>query len=556
MPLRSLSTRIALPAGFFALISVAALSWQLIRTQRENAFQETIRGSENLAETIQLAMEQEMRVNARDAIREMVTSVGRQQGIEDIRIFNKQGHISFSSHPNEVGQTLDMNDRECQTCHTGHAVPDSLHRRRIYTDANGHQVLATMRAIPNQVGCQGPHCHASPKDKPVLGVLDVAMSLQPAEARISRASWNAFGVSLVAVALITGILFLIVWTSVRRPVNTIVAATRRMAVGDPGLEVPRGTAREIGILATSFNEMVESLNSSRSHLERWASSLEEKVSQKAMELQDAQFQVVQAEKLSSVGLVAAGIAHELNSPLMAIITFAHLVKKAIPEDSPAQDDLRMIEREANRCAAIIRQLLDYSRKQSQEPTVEPCYIAKAVAGALDLVKVEIQNGFIEADTSIPDDLPTVEANPVQLMQVFVNLVMNAVQAMPEGGALSVTADVVERRAYANLASLPPHAGARLVRTVVRDTGTGIPPEALTRVFDPFFTTKPVGKGSGLGLSVSLGLVRSYRGTILVESDGRSWTEFTILLPVSEPGTEASTDSAASSGTAHTERRKT
>ncbi|MCG6955415.1 MAG: HAMP domain-containing protein [Gemmatimonadetes bacterium] len=531
MPLRSLSTRIALPAGFFALISVAALSWLLIQNQREAAFQEAIRGSESLAETIQLAMEQEMRVNARDAIRQMVTSVGRQEGIEDIRIFNKQGHISFSSHADEVGKTLDMQAPECQQCHSDRAVPDSLHPR-ITTDADGHQVLATMRAIPNQEGCQGAQCHASPAETPVLGVLDVAMSLEPAEARLSRASWNAFGFSLFAVALITGTLFLMVWASVRRPLNTIVAATRRVAHGDPTVEVPRGTPKEIGILATSFNEMVEGLNTSRSHLEEWASSLQEKVSQKALELQEAQFQVVQAEKLSSVGLVAAGIAHELNSPLMAIITFTHLVKKDLPAEAPAQEDLRMIEREANRCAAIIRQLLDYSRKQSQEPKVEPCRIAAAVAGALDLVKVEIQNGFIEAHVSIPDDLPTVDGNPVQLMQVLVNLVMNAVQAMPRGGELHIEADVVARSAYANVA-LPPHPGRELVRTVVRDTGTGIPTEALTRVFDPFFTTKPVGKGSGLGLSVSLGLVRSYRGTILVDSDGQTGTAFTILLPISE-----------------------
>jgi two-component system cell cycle sensor histidine kinase/response regulator CckA len=201
----------------------------------------------------------------------------------------------------------------------------------------------------------------------------------------------------------------------------------------------------------------------------------------------------------------------------------------------------MIEREANRCAGIIRQLLDYSRKQSQEPKVEPCRIATAIAGALDLVKVEIQNGFIKAHTSIPDDLPLVEANPVQLMQVLVNLVMNAVQAMPEGGELGVECDVVNRSAYGH-GTLPPHPSTQFVRTVVRDTGTGIPREALTRVFDPFFTTKPVGKGSGLGLSVSLGLIRSYRGTILVDSDGESWTAFTILLPVPEapPAVETAT----------------
>jgi len=240
--------------------------------------------------------------------------------------------------------------------------------------------------------------------------------------------------------------------------------------------------------------------------------------------------VVQAEKLSSVGLVAAGIAHELNSPLMAIITFAHLVRRVVPEDSSAQEDLQMIEREANRCAGIIRQLLDYARKQSQEPTLEPCRIVDAVDGALDLIKVEIQNGSVEVTTSIPDDLPVVEANPVQLMQVFVNLVINAVHAMPTGGGLAIVADVVDRTAYGHV-DLPPHPGTSLVRTRVRDSGTGIPPEALAKVFDPFFTTKPVGKGSGLGLSVSLGIVRSYRGTILVASDGQTGTTFSVLLPV-------------------------
>jgi signal transduction histidine kinase len=209
----------------------------------------------------------------------------------------------------------------------------------------------------------------------------------------------------------------------------------------------------------------------------------------------------------------------------------------VPEDSPAQEDLRMIEREANRCAGIIRQLLDYSRKQSQVVTAEPCRIQRAVEGALDLIKVEIQNGRVRVHADIPDDLPVVEANSIQLMQVFVNLVLNAVHAMPEGGELTIKADVVPRKAYER-ENLPPHSGTQLVRTSVRDTGTGIPPESLTRVFDPFFTTKAVGKGSGLGLSVSLGIVQSYRGTITAASDGKSGATFTVLLPVPVPAPQA------------------
>lgn len=540
MPFRTLATRIALPAGFFVLVSIAALSYLLIRTQRENALDEAILGSESLAETIYLTIDHDMRINRRDAIRETVEAVGRQSGIEGIRIFNKEGEISFSSRPDEVGTSVDRQAEACVNCHSGPVPQAELHpesRSRIFIDEQGHRVLSTIRVIPNKIGCQGSRCHTSPQQKSVLGVLDVALSLEPAEARLADSTLKAILFSMLAVTLITSVLYFIIVRSVRRPLDTVVAATRRVAQGTTAVEMPRGTAREIGILASSFNDMVESLNSSRSHLEHWASTLEDKVAEKARELTDARFQIVQAEKLSSVGLVAAGIAHELNSPLMAIITFTHLVKRAVPPDSTAQEDLAMIEREANRCAGIIRQLLDYSRKQSQDPTVEAVRIVDCVDGALDLLKIEVQNGRVEIDTAIPEDLPIVEANQVQLLQVFVNLIMNAVHAMPEGGSISVDAEVVDRSAYANV-DLPPHPGSKLIRVRVTDTGTGIPPESLAKVFDPFFTTKPVGKGSGLGLSVSLGIVRSARGTILAASDGRTGTTFTVLLPVPADPTEA------------------
>ena len=196
----------------------------------------------------------------------------------------------------------------------------------------------------------------------------------------------------------------------------------------------------------------------------------------------------------------------------------------------------MIEREANRCAAIIRQLLDYSREQRRETPVTGCSIAQALYGALELLKVEVHNSGVQVSARVPDDLPQVAADDVQLMQIFVNLFMNALHAMPEGGTLRIDAQVV-RRAALQRADLPPRGPARLVRVEVADSGTGIPSEALPRVFDPFFTTKPVGKGSGLGLSVSLGIARKYGGTIVVESSPGEGTTFTVLLPVHLPQEE-------------------
>ncbi len=535
MPLRSLSTRIALSAGFFVLLSVAGLSFVLIRAQREQMLAEVVHGSESIAEAIQLSVDRDMQLNRRDGVEALIQAEGRHAGLEGIRIFNKEGRISFSSRPEEVGRVVDKHAEACVQCHGGAQPPsadvDPRDRSRIYTSAGGKRLLGTMYVIRNREGCQGSGCHVSPAQQRVLGVLDVSMTLAPAERRLAAATWSAILITLAAVLLITAVLFLMIRRGVRRPINRMVAATRKVAGGD-SVRLPAGSAREIGILAGALNEMIESLASSRQRVEQWASSLEEKVASTAEELRDAQYQVAQAEKLSSVGLVAAGIAHELNSPLMAIITFAHLVKAAVPEDAQAQEDLRMIEREANRCAAIIRQLLDYSRKQQQEPEIHPCRLRPIVEGALKLLNVEIQNAGVHVDVAIGDDLPEVDGTEAQLMQVFVNLALNAVQAMPHGGRLSFRATVVPRGSLANL-RLPKHPSASLVKIAVRDTGTGIPRADLSRVFDPFFTTKPVGKGSGLGLSVSQGLITGYRGTILVDSDGESWTEFTVILPLSE-----------------------
>jgi two-component system NtrC family sensor kinase len=535
--LDTLSTRVAVTAGVFTLISVALLSFLLIRSQRQQALAEVAHGSERLAGAIALGIHRNMEQNIREGIQETLVAVGRQEGIESVRLFNKDGVISFSSDSTEIGIRVSKDTLFCASCHAG--VEPALEipsddRSRVHEGRAGERLLSTIHLVRNETGCQGAGCHAPVVEQEILGVLDVAVSLEPVEARLASAAGKALLFALLAGLVIAVALFVLVRRAVRYPIKRMVAAARRVTEGHETLPVPRGTAPEIGILAKSFNEMLDSLTTSREALEEWGASLEEQVAAKASELREARFQIVQAEKLSSVGLVAAGIAHELNSPLMAIITFTHLVRGQLPADSPAHEDLNMIEREAKRCASIIRQLLDYSRKQTEDPDTEPVRIPAVLEEAAELLRVELQNADVRLRLDVPEDLPIVEANEGQLMQVFVNLMMNAVQAIPEtGGRIDVTAEEVDRSAYAKELDLPPHAGSRLIRVSVRDTGTGIPADALGRVFDPFYTTKPVGQGSGLGLSVSLGLIRSYRGTITVDSDGESWTEFTVFIPVAE-----------------------
>jgi signal transduction histidine kinase len=357
----------------------------------------------------------------------------------------------------------------------------------------------------------------------VLGVLDVTLSLAPGQARLAESTRHAVLLSMAAVLIITGALFFLIHQVVRQPINRLITATRRVAAGNyESSQVSHASSDEIGFLARSLNEMIESVNASQLDLER-------KVAEKAEELRSAQFQVVQAEKLSSVGLVAAGIAHELNSPLMAIVTFGHLVQRKLPADSQESEDVRMILREADRCAAIIRTLLDFSRDQSQTPELEPCEVPAIIGRATKILGPELRKHGIEVDVKVDGTLPLVEANAVQITQVLVNLLINSMHAMPEGGRVGIHADAVARSEHADI-RLPPSSADVLVRLRVRDTGTGIARENLGRIFDPFFTTKPVGEGSGLGLSVSHSIIQRHRGAILARSDGATWTEFTILLP--------------------------
>lgn len=525
---RTLSTRIALLAGFLALGGVATLSFILIREQRNHILAEVVHSSESVAETIRLSINHDMLGNRRDGVREVIESVGGHSGIADVRLINKEGRIAYSSRAEEVGRVVDKRSEACVQCHSMTrplAELDRKSRSRVYDHPEHGRVLSTIVPIRNEPGCHPAGCHELPAAQSVLGVLDVTMSLDSAEARMLASTRQATLLSIGAVILITGALFALVHQTVRRPIDRLIAATRRVAVGDYELQVPQGATDEIGFLARSFNEMIESLNTSQQHLE-------DKVAQKADELRAAQFQVVQAEKMSSVGLVAAGIAHELNSPLMAISTFGHLVQKKLPPGSQEHEDVRMILHEADRCAAIVRTLLDFSRDQSTSQGVDLCEVPAIVDRAVKIMQVAMRDGGVDAEVLIASDTPLIEVNSVQITQVLVNLLLNAVQAMTDGGKITISVDQVTRSQYPHVKMPPPQRDA-LLRLRVADTGPGIAREHLSKVFDPFFTTKPVGQGSGLGLSVSHAIIQRHRGVILVESDGKSGTEFTLLLPVAE-----------------------
>lgn len=231
------------------------------------------------------------------------------------------------------------------------------------------------------------------------------------------------------------------------------------------------------------------------------------------ELQQLQDQLIQTEKMASLGKLAAGVAHELNNPLTGILTFAHLLLKKTPEDDPLREDLEVIVTEATRCKRIVQGLLDFARQR--EPEKSPTDINKVIEDSLSLVENQASFQNIEIIKELKPDLPKIMVDVNQIQQVFMNIILNAAEAMPQGGYLTISTQVVNG----------------FIEIKFIDTGCGIPQENIGRLFDPFFTTKEAGKGTGLGLAVSHGIVTKHQGRIEVESQVGKGATFTVKLPI-------------------------
>jgi signal transduction histidine kinase len=300
------------------------------------------------------------------------------------------------------------------------------------------------------------------------------------------------------------------------PLRRLEETTRRISHGDFS-PIPEEPARdEVGSLVHAFNVMIEEL---RLHQE----------------------QLLQSRKLAALGTLTSGVAHELNNPLSNISTSAQILREEQEELSPEDRlrYLRQIEEQTERAKEIVRNLLDFARER--EPRHAPRKLGTILEDALALVRNQARLAQVAVEKRCPDTLPAVMADEVQLQQVFVNLFLNAIQAMPEGGTLCVTAircpepnpptPPLEKGGKGGFDARPQTSGfGRFVEVAVSDTGAGIKPEHLERIFDPFFTTKGVGEGTGLGLSVSYGIIRKHGGEILVESAVGKGTTFTVRLP--------------------------
>lgn len=313
-------------------------------------------------------------------------------------------------------------------------------------------------------------------------------------------------------------LCLILYYLVTKPISQLIYGMNRLSTGDLDYRIDINTKDEIGLLAKSFNSMADDLQQYRKRMEDWTKTLEDEIQKKTAEIVRAQEQLVNAEKLASLGRMAAGVAHELNSPLTGILTFAHLIKNRIPAGNTQDlEDINTIIEQAERCSKIVKGLLGFARKAESEMT--KTNINSLIENTVSMVRNQSKFYNINFSINLDKTLPEVLIDANQIQQVFLNLLLNAADAMEEKGNIIIETRTIEDD------------GKKFIEIEFTDTGPGIPEEIKDRIFEPFFTTKPTGKGTGLGLSVSYGIIKKHKGEIFVKSEYGRGASFFVRLPL-------------------------
>ena len=517
---RTLKGRLLL-GSFLLLILFGIHSYFSVRFYTDQMMSQVTESANSVSDFIKSSTHYSMLLNQKEDVYEIIRTIGRQPGISSIRIFNKRGEITFSTEGSEQGSVVDLKAEACYGCHDQARPLESVpagSRMRIYTDPEGRRILGLINPIRNETQCSSAGCHSHPTERTVLGVLDVRMSLEKVDNAITSSQQRIVGVAIILLLVVASTSWFFLSATVLRPVRSLMEATLEVSSGNLGHEIPVLRKDEIGQLASSFNAMTQSLQRAEKENREWSLTLEQRVRDKTSELEKVHQQVMQIEKMASLGKLAATVAHELNNPLEGILTYAKLIGRRLrkleaksPQVQETIDDIELVQRETERCGNIVKNLLLFSKKQVGEFALVP--VQQIVDKAQQLVRHHFQISNVQFEALLPPGETSLLCDENQIEQALVALFVNAVEAMPGGGKIRVEA------------ALGAEDGGLSI--VVHDSGIGIAAEDLPHVFEPFYTTKKDGQGVGLGLSVVYGIVERHGGSITVDSTMGGGTTFTL-----------------------------
>ncbi|MCU0230062.1 MAG: ATP-binding protein [Acidobacteria bacterium] len=522
----SLSVRLAVAAALLGVGGAAFVLYDLRHATRAGFLQAAVEDASNVTEVIRRATRAGMLENRWQDVYAILKDINDQPGVERIRLLRKDGTIVSSSDPTELNQRLSLDHPSCAPCHDPGPPKANLPRaERIHVSrrADGTRVLGMIEPIPNEPACTGS-CHVHKPDQKILGVLVTEVSLAAADRRIEAATRRAFLGAALSMLLLAGMIVATHAYLLRRRMRPLFGAIGRLGKGDYAARVAAGPPDEFAEVSVAFNRMASDLEEAHRELQNWARTLRDRVDERTRELRQTQDQVIQSERLAGLGRLAAVVAHELNNPLAGVLVMVRRARKALARDSFSPEQrketagwLEMVDQEVARCGKIVQDLLAFSRHR--RASREPVLVNEVASRALRLLGHKLDLAEVDLIETLDPKNPQVVGDTGQIQQALMAVLINAVEAMPQGGALEVATR---------------GRGDGGVEIEIKDSGIGIAAEDLPQIFEPFFTTKADGQGVGLGLSVVYGIVSRHGGRLDIASTPAQGTRVVIQLPAEPP----------------------
>ncbi|MBW2452594.1 MAG: HAMP domain-containing protein [Deltaproteobacteria bacterium] len=468
-------------------VAIGAVTLFHIKREHEHITSTSNQTAELLMSVIERAISSSMSTGNTNDVQKILETVGTDPRLVGVRIFHPNGRVLKSSDPQEIGRRVNPHDL---------AIFLTNQNSEVFRGMAGEEILGVVKPIYSEQQCTP--CHG--RGRRVIGVLNLDFALGPMEEQLIASS-RFFGVSMIVmIVMLTAGVVMIFQRFVRRPLQQIASKMALVETGDLSAKLYPSSHDEVGSLMRSFNSMVERLRAANDELQQYHNQ-----------------QMQRADRLASVGEMSAGIAHEIKNPLAAISGAISVLATDFNEDDPRRDVVNKVLEQIARLDKAATDLLSFGKPG------KPCF---SFVDTNDLLKKTLffvaqhpEARNIDQIKEFTRNLPPVWVDEKQLQQVFFNVIINAIQAMKEGGTLLLQTDLVEE------------SDQEMVRVLIGDTGPGIPAETLDNIFTPFFTTKT--QGTGLGLAICRQLMEQQNGRIEIKSKVGEGSRVYIFLPAGE-----------------------
>ncbi len=516
-------------ASFFLFVSFGIIFRSVNEEYMKNVISEN---GNNIGYLVEGALYRSMLENDQASLQSTLDMINTMSGIDDVSMYDQYDFLAYTSISQDAVGHIDP---DCMSCHAdfsdmfpsktekSYRIIDADSNCAMNPDLDNKRHLLIKSPILNNPSCFTAACHAHHPEEEVLGSLIIKMPLEGLDTALHKSTTDFF--LLAALMTVLLILFLIAFTNrkIKKPLNEILLASEAVAGGNKNmrLSIKPNQLSDMRMVSLAFNEMLDNLQSANNELHNWSQQLEYKVQKKSEELGQAQNELINIERIASLGKLSLSVAHEINNPLSGILIYAKLVSKQLNNQDlePTKKEnmlkhLKLIESETKRCGDIVKGLLHFSKKDQNN--FENKHLHEILSDTIELMTHPMKIANISFWSSFGAKHDLIYCSPNQIKQAVVAMLVNASEAVTENGEVIIKTF---------------NPDDEHVQIDITDNGIGIAEQDIPHIFEPFFSTKEKASGTGLGLSIVHGIVQSHKGNAGVKSTRGKETTISVTLPI-------------------------